>query len=506
MTSSEIVNRFIARIEEVNPHIQAIVYTMYDAARATARDVDRVIAEGLAESDEYCVERRPLLGVPFTVKEAFELNGMPNSSGLVARRSVCSNRSAPCVRHLIDAGAIPVAGTNCSELCMWFETSNRLYGRTCNPYDVRRIVGGSSGGEAAIVAAGGSPFGVAADVGGSIRMPAFFNGVFGHKASPGLVSNLGQWPAARENTVGRRLLASGPICHHAEDLPLLVHVMSRQWKYCDDDDNQLVNDETCCYDDHKIYYSGEADDQASAPININLTKDTVLSHLTVVSVEDDCGYWLTSSVDPNLKAAQLRLCDHLETVGARVRHVTFHRFKYAIPMWLEAMKDMHGPLFATLMGHDKGTINPFWEFLKWILQLSDHTLPAIGLALLEKLERMQPSRVAEKARQHLKRLRTELLALLDDHSVLLYPSHPLVAPRHNEPLFTPMNYAYTAVFNALGFPVTQCPLGLTKEGLPLGVQVVAAPARDHLTLAVAQEIERKFGGWHPPGHGLVDIN
>ena len=491
VSSLQLVNRFITRIEEVNPHIQAVVYRRYDEARETAQQVDQILADERGESAEYSAERRPLLGVPFTVKEAFQLTGMPNSSGLVARKSIISEETAPCVRHLIDAGAIPVAGTNISELCMWWESSNNVYGRTCNPYDVTRMVGGSSGGEGSIISAGGSPFGVGADIGGSIRMPAFFNGVYGHKGTPGLVRNLGQWPPAEDNTVGRRLLATGPICRHAEDLPLLIHVMSRQWKYCDD--NEMVPNTNS--EEEGI----ESKEQVDAPSKVDLTKQVNLTEIKVISVVDDSGSWITSLVCSDLKEAQLKLCNHLEQVGAQVQHMTFYRFKYAIEMWIVGLTDMHGPSFASMMGHDKGTINPFWELFKWIFQQSNHTLPAILLSVVEKLDSAFASKHHDKIRERTKKLRAELLDVLDDRSVILYPSHPLVAPRHNEPVFTPVNHAYTALFNAMGFPVTQCPLGLSKEGLPLGIQVVAAPACDHLTLAVALEIERRFGGWHPPG-------
>lgn len=493
ISSLQLVNRFIIRIEEVNPYIQAVVYRRYDEARESARQVDQILADERAESAEYSTERRPLLGVPFTVKESFQLTGMPNSSGLVARKSIISQETAPCVRHLIDAGAIPVAGTNTSELCMWWESSNNVYGRTCNPYDVTRMAGGSSGGEGAIVSAGGSPFGVGADIGGSIRMPAFFNGVYGHKGTPGLVCNLGQWPPAEDNTVGRRLLATGPICHHAEDIPLLTHVMSRQWKYCDD--NEMIPNIDTNSEEEGI----EAKEQVDAPVKVNLMKQVNLAEIKVISVVDNTGSWTTSPVCSDLKEAQLKLCNHLEQIGAQVQHMTFHRFKYAIEMWIVGLTDMHGPTFASLMGHDKGAVSPFWELLKWIFQQSNHTLPAILLSVIEKLDNVFGTKHHDKIRDRTVKLRAELLDVLDDKSVLLYPSHPLVTPRHNEPIFTPINHTYTSLFNSLGFPVTQCPLGLTKEGLPLGIQVVAAPAHDHLTLAVAVEIERKFGGWHPPG-------
>ena len=138
----------------------------------------------------------PLLGVPCTIKENFAFVGTPQASGLLARAHIVNDHDAPAVARLRAAGAIPLGVTNTSELCMWMESFNKVYGITNNPYDPTRTVGGSSGGEGAIIGSGASPFGLGADVGGSIRMPAFFNGVFGHKPSPLLIPNGGQYPAA----------------------------------------------------------------------------------------------------------------------------------------------------------------------------------------------------------------------------------------------------------------------------------------------------------------------
>ncbi|XP_003919300.1 fatty-acid amide hydrolase 2-like [Papio anubis] len=117
---------------------------------------------------------------------------MPNSSGLMNRRDAISKTDATVVALLKEAGAIPLGITNCSELCMWYESSNKIYGRSNNPYDLQHIVGGSSGGEGCTLAAACSVIGVGSDIGGSIRMPAFFNGIFGHKPSPGNVNMIGR--------------------------------------------------------------------------------------------------------------------------------------------------------------------------------------------------------------------------------------------------------------------------------------------------------------------------
>ena len=127
------------------------------------------------------------------------------------------------MKALIKAGAIPLAVTNVSELCMWMESYNKVYGKTNNPYHNGRIPGGSSGGEASNLAAAGSPFGIGSDVGGSIRMPAFFNGIFGHKPSTGLVSNKGQIPGA--TGIIDTFLSTGPMSRYAADLLPMFKVM-----------------------------------------------------------------------------------------------------------------------------------------------------------------------------------------------------------------------------------------------------------------------------------------
>jgi len=129
-------------------------------------------------------ELPPFLGVPCTIKESIAMAGMPNCAGLVSRQEYRSTQNAPTVQRMIDAGAIVLGVTNTPELCLWIETENRAYDRTHNAYSKYRTAGGSSGGEGAVVGSGGSPLGLGADIGGSIRLPAFFNGVFGLKPSP----------------------------------------------------------------------------------------------------------------------------------------------------------------------------------------------------------------------------------------------------------------------------------------------------------------------------------
>ncbi|KAH1164941.1 fatty-acid amide hydrolase 2 isoform X1 [Mauremys mutica] len=463
---TDVVQAYIKRIEEINPLVNAVVKARFDAALQEAHHVDKLLSEGHGDEDSL-QEKFPFLGVPFTVKEAFALHGMPNTSGLVSRCNLISTSDALVVSRLKQAGAIPLGVTNCSELCMWYESSNNVYGRTNNPYDLQRIVGGSSGGEGCVLGAACSVIGVGSDIGGSIRMPAFFNGVFGHKPTTGVVPNDGQFP----NALGVRteFLCTGPMCRYAEDLEPMLRVMAGPGV------RKLKLDEKVSLDKLKFY-----------------------------CMEHDGGSVFVSPVDREILQAQRKVVEHLEThCGVQVQYVTIHKMKYAFQIWSAMMssRDSDGQkaqLFTDLLGDHGKPVWPLWELMKWFLGMSLHTIPAIALALTEKLMKLNPGGNAKLVSMG-HSLRTEMMNLLGTDGMLLYPSHPIVAPKHYFPLGMPFNFAYTAVFNVLGLPVTQCPLGLSSEGLPLGIQVVAGPHNDHLTLAMARYLEKAFGGWVCPG-------
>src|ERR1017187_710104 len=218
VSSREVVEAHIEMCERYQPRTGAIAVERFDAARREADAAHaRVVSVGEGELP-------PLLGVPCTIKESFALEGMPNCAGLVARRDHRAERTAPTVQRLIDAGAIPLGLTNISELTLWIESDNRVYGRSSTPYDSSRAAGGSSGGEGAAIGSGASPFGLGSDIGGSIRIPAFFCGVFGHKPSNGLVPHTGSYPVAHGEA--KRLLCAGPLARRGEDLMALLRILS----------------------------------------------------------------------------------------------------------------------------------------------------------------------------------------------------------------------------------------------------------------------------------------
>ncbi|XP_062997953.1 fatty-acid amide hydrolase 2 [Elgaria multicarinata webbii] len=462
----DVIETYIERIKQVNPLINAVVKDRFEAALQEAEQVDKLLSEG-HDDEEALQEKFPFLGVPITIKEAFALHGLPNTSGLVARRNLISMSDATVVSRLKQAGTIPLGVTNCSELCMWFESSNYVYGRSNNAYDLACMVGGSSGGEGCILAAAGSVIGVGSDIGGSIRMPAFFNGVFGHKPTAGVVPNDGQFP----NAIGIRTnyLCTGPMCRYAEDLDPMLRVMA-----------------------------------GPNIAKLKLDEKVSLENLKFYSMEHDGGSVFVSRMDKELLQAHRKVVKHLETeLGIQVQNAAIRKMKYSFQIWSVMMTSKDSDVqanqtFTDMLGDHGKPVWPSWELLKWMMGKSSHTIPAIGLGLAERFMNYNP-KAATKVASMAQSLQTEMVNLLGNDGILLYPSHPMVAPKHHAPLGMPFNFAYTAIFNILGLPVTQCPLGLSEEGLPLGIQVVAGPHNDHLTLAMARYLEKAFGGWVPPG-------
>src|SRR6266542_4013244 len=297
-TAREVVEAHIELLVRVNPMINAVIADRYDAARREADAADARIAA--AEPGE---SLPPLLGVPCTVKESLALAGMPHSAGVVARQGQRATTTATVVARAMNAGAIPLGVTNTSELCLWVESENRLYGRTRNPYDPSRIAGGSSGGEAAAIGSGGSPFGLGSDIGGSIWIPAFCCGVFGHKPSRGLVPATGAWPPLSGDS--GRLYSNGPLARRAEDLMPLLRVMA----------------------------GPDGVDRQTIPVRLGDPAEVSLGGLTVLLTDDA---WLVAPSD-ELLAARERAAGALAAAGARIRRRRMPALRRAVDAYVTTL-------------------------------------------------------------------------------------------------------------------------------------------------------------------------
>ncbi|XP_017752741.1 PREDICTED: fatty-acid amide hydrolase 2-like [Eufriesea mexicana] len=452
ISSLEVVTAFIERAKEVNGIINAVVEDRYSEALEEAKEVDKLL-QTLQYSDS--LKEKPLLGVPFTTKESNEAKDMLHTMGLTSRRSYRSKEDATAIGAVKNAGAILIAKTNIPELNLWTESRNNIYGQTCNPYDTTRNVGGSSGGEGAITAACGSAFSIGSDIGGSTRMPAFFNGVFGFKPTGGLTPLKGI--GLRQQVYYIDSMAEvGPICRKAEDLgPLLKIVIGK---------------------------------------NISLfDKEVDIKRLNIF-YQESSGDIRASRVNSEMRAVLLKAVDHFKEITGSATKIKIPGSEYSYRLWRFWMTQEDFD-FNSSITNGKYRTSALTEISRLLTGTSELTLAAI-LKLIDG--DLLPKEHALWATDVTSRMKQYLVNILENNGILFYPSSPFPAGYHYTAYLRPFNFGYWCLFNVLKFPVCQVPLGLDKNGLPIGIQVVAGHYNDHLCVAVARELEKAFGGWVPP--------
>lgn len=294
-------------------------------------------------------------------------------------------------------------------------------------------------------------------------MPAFFNGVFGHKPSKFIVSYEGQWPMPHDDQ--KSFLGIGPMSRFAVDLKPALKCMA-----------------------------------AENAAKLNLDEPVDVSSVKIFYQTDDLGGNLISPVDESIRMAMDRVIEHFDKKSkTKPQRKQIRRMKKSTLLWMGNMKSpASADQFDSQLLNLKGRINPTVELMKWFIGQSNHTFIAIMTALTENAG----VKYGSSKHQHLIKEKKELLkefeSMLGTTGVFLYPTHPTVAPYHNEPIVRAFNFSYTGIINILGLPATACPLGLDKDGLPIGIQVVGNVNQDRLCLAVAEELESVFGGFKEP--------
>lgn len=215
--------------------------------------------------------------------------------------------------------------------------------------------------------------------------------------------------------------------------------------------------------------------------------------------EDNGGSNFVSPVDTDIRIAMHQVVEHLRnTLNVQPQRTQIPKLKQSMSIWLANMKDKDAVGFDRELANLNGRINPYVELFKWCIGHSKHTFIALVTAILDRtgIQYDSPEYLAKVEEK--KELSKEFQKMLGTNGVLIYPTHPTVAPYHNEPIARAFNFSYTAIINTLGLPATTIPLGIGTEGLPIGVQVIANRNQDRLCLAVACELERAFGGWRAP--------
>ena len=450
----ELVDAHIARMEEVEPSLNAVFEARFEAARKEAAGATEALTKTKAK------DLGPLHGVPCTVKDFVAVEGMPQTAGVLARRQHRAAADATVVARLRAAGAIVTATTNAAEGGLWMETDNPIRGRTLNPWDPSRSPGGSSGGEAALIASGASPFGVAADIGGSIRIPAAFCGIVGHKPSGRLVPTTGHWPAPAGDALG--LLCVGPLARRVKDLAPLLELMA----------------------------GPDGTDPVARAFDLALPAAAADPRRLKVRVLEGRGMPPASA---DLRRGVERAAEALERRGAEIVPTPAKRFRWAALLWGARLLNDPGESYAEILG-DGTPFSVSKELWRIARGRRRHTLPAVVTVLSERLEPLLPGSL-RRLEVEAAALKEEVKELLGDDSVLLNPPYSRVAPRHGAALLTPLHFAHTGLFNVLELPSTSVPCGFDAKGLPLGLQVAAGPGQDRLSIAVAAMLEEDLGGW-----------
>ncbi len=453
---SQLINRF-------NPVLNAVVESNHEQGLAKARQLDNDLKnQNLAD--------KPYYGVPYTCKEMISVSGFHRTGGNYYHKDDIADETGTVVERVNKQDMVMLGTTNVPEFGFWFETKNTIYGRTKNPYNEKKTSGGSSGGEGSIIGLGASPIGLGSDIGGSIRIPAFFCGVFGHKPSYKLVPLTGHFPNSIQslsemNESEYPLTTIGPMTRKSEDLLPMLKIMSG----ADSFDKQAINN-------HREL----------------LNKKPVLKKVYVLSDPEIHG---TTRTNSEIKKAVENAASYFEQLGHPVVEIKSGFFRDALLMWSSRLSGLKRSSFGDLISPNK-SINPLQEISKLLTGKSNHTLPAFVLSQLDG--RVHDTHSLEHNQEKLRLFKSELNQLLGEHSILLFPTQPRSAPYHNQLFLSPFDFVYAGIFNALEVPVTQVPLGLDSKQMPIGVQIVGAWGNDVLTIKAAQDLEGAFGGWQPP--------
>lgn len=459
LTSEQVVRAFINRCRLVQAYLNAIIDERYDSAIMEAMAIDEFLKTCELSEAELAV-KKPLLGLPFTAKDSIQVTGMKWTSGCVRRKDIVATEDAPVVRQFRKAGAIPIALTNVPELLLWFASSNKLYGTTNNPFDLTRTPGGSSGGEAALVSACGTPLSICSDIGGSIRMPAFYCGLFGHKPSHKVIDWRGTFPEIKDGL--EEMFSFGPITRFVDDIPLQLKVMAA-------DNYHLLKD-------------------MDKPVDLGKLR---------IFYYDECGNEMSTQTEPYIRDSIREAAEHFGAkFGCPVERAAFKHFQH-ISLWFTVLFSNNQDV-SSLITENTYKINPFYELAKSAIGQSDYSPSALTVAAAQATSQVTNTEQSlEKAKETLRLAQREFNALLGDDGVFIYVSLPRTAPSHYASLFEFTNVCCPMVMNYLGAPSTQVPTGV-HEGLPFGIQVAASPFNDRLTLAVAKELENLYGGWIKP--------
>ena len=484
ISATEAVEACIARIEAVNPALNAVVVKRYDAARAEARACDERRARG--------EPLPPLHGVPITVKEALDLAGTPATFGISSLTKNIATEDGLYVARMRQAGAIVLGKTNIAQALLYIESDNPVYGRTNNPWNLARSSGGSSGGEGAIIAAGGVPLGIGTDIGGSLRVPATFNGITSFKPTAGRMPDPGRYSIP----IGQRAIVSqvGALARASEDVALATEVLN-----------------------------GGRSPAVEPPMPLGDPATVDIARLRVAYYTDDS----TLAVTPAVRRAVIEAAGMLAGRGAQVLEWRPPNVPHAVDIFYGLLSaDGGATLGKALRGAQKD------PRIAQLLTLASAPGPMLA-AVRGLLRATGQRRTLEVARNFGQRRAADYWRLVEaqmayqrrflaalDHDaggpfdVIICPVCAVPAIPHGASKDLLTAGGYDVLYNLLGYPAGVVPVTRVhadeetprkrsrdrveraaraaeagSAGLPVGVQVVARPWREHVALAAMRAIE-----------------
>lgn len=442
VSSTEVVTAYIKRIEDVNPKLNAVVYPCFERALQEAKLADEAVAKGKFFG--------PLHGVPCTIKDSHETIGVVSTGGTMGRKGYIPSRDATYVARVRQAGAIILGKSNTPELTLSGQTTNLIYGKTHNPYKLGFQPGGSTGGGAAIIAAGGSPFDIGTDFGGSIRGPAHFCGITGIKPQFGRVPRTGH--IVDYGGYFDAFQVVGPLARWVEDLELIMPIISGP-DFIDAAIAPMPWTPSSAVDLKKIkvaYYIENGSEKKCTPETAAAVNKVVgLFRALGVTVEENC------PTDLIKESQEVRSA--ISTSDGRA--------------WVKRMLKKYGTT-----------------------QVSS----VIALGDSPQCDTAEFTRLAEAMDQN----RTKFLQWVQPYDLVICPANPTPAeawpdePKPQVP--TPGNYGYTTTYNNTGWPGTVVRAGTSPDGLPIGVQLITKPWREDVSLAAAYFVEAGTGGYQKP--------
>ena len=463
VSAVELAQDVIDRIERYDAKVNAICVRDFERGLAAARAADAELARGV---------KKPLLGLPLTVKESYNVAGLPTTWGIPAQKDFTPTEDALPISRVKDAGGVILGKTNVPLSLGDWQSYNDIYGTTNNPFDLGRTPGGSSGGASAALAAGYGPLSLGSDIGGSLRVPAFHCGIYAHKPTFDLVAMRGHTPPPLPPLPSTRdLSVIGPMARGAADLSLLLDVIAGP--------DPL--------DGGKAYH-----------LALPPARHTEMKNFRVLLIDTDP----VMPTDRVVRGTIEQLATHLGKAGVRI--------------------DRSSPLLPDFAASSRLYMRMLMSFLAASFAPEDYagaqaaaaTLPASDTSLAaERLRGIALSHrdwlMADGGRS---RLRAQWRELFKTYDVVICPIMPTPAYPHDhsedqeqrriridgKDCVYPDQLAWPGIATLPGLPSTAIPTGFSPDGLPVGVQIVGPWLEDRTPLKLAELIEREFGGFKPP--------